>query len=75
MMGMLKGLAKTQGIQMNDKGGLIHDTLVAGPWAEGAMLGGVSFIAVKHDVEVSMGFKALTMEQVKTLMGKVMEKL
>lgn len=37
--------------------------------------GRVSFIAVKNDVEVTMGFKALTIEQVKTLMGKVMEKL
>ncbi len=75
MMGVLKGLAKTQGIHLNDNGGLVHDTLVTGPWAEGAILGGVSFVAVKNDVAVTMGFKTLTMEQVKALMAKVMERL
>jgi hypothetical protein len=75
MLGMLKGLAKTQGIHLDDNGGLMHDTVITGPWAEGAILGGVSFVAVKNDVAVTMGFKTLTIEQVKALMAKVMEKL
>ena len=75
MMGVLKGLAKTQGIAMNDQGGLVHDTLIAGPWAEGAILGGMSFVAVKNDVSVTLGFQALSIDQAKALMAKVMEKL
>lgn len=75
VLGVLKGLAKTQGIQMNDQGGLVQDTLIAGPWAEGAILGGISFIAVKNDVGVTMGFKQLSIDQAKALMAKVMEKI
>ncbi len=75
MMGVLQSLAQTQGIQMDKSGGLVHDTLIAGPWAEGAILGGVSFVAVKNDVQVNMGFRSLSIEQAKGLMAKVMEKL
>ncbi len=75
MFGVLQKLAKTQGIQMNDAGGLVNDTLVTGPWAEGAILGGMSFAAVKNDVQVQMGFKGLSIEQAKALMAKVMERL
>ena len=75
MMGALQKLAKTQGIQMNNAGGLVHDTLVEGPWAEGAILAGVSFVAVKNDVGVTMGFPGLSIEQAKALMAKVMERL
>lgn len=75
IFGVLKGLAKTQGIQMDNAGGLVHDTLVEGPWAEGAILGGVSFVAVKNDVQVNMGFRMLSIDQAKALMAKVMEKL
>ncbi len=75
VFGVLQKLAKTQGIQMNDAGGLVNDTLVAGPWAEGAILGGMSFAAVKNDVQVQMGFKSLSFDQAKALMAKVMEKI
>jgi hypothetical protein len=75
MMGALQKLAKTQGIAMNEQGGLVNDTLVEGPWAEGAILGGMSFAAVKNDVQVIMGFQALSIEQAKALMAKVMERL
>lgn len=75
VMGALQGMAKTQGIHMNAQGGLMHDTAIAGPWAEGAMLGGVSFVAVKQDVGVTMGFTDLTLDQVSALMAKAMEKI
>ena len=54
---------------------MMHDTAVAGPWAEGAMLGGVSFVAVKQDVGISMGFTDLTLDQVAALMAKAMNKI
>jgi len=75
MMGVLQKLAKTQGIQMDQTGGLVHDTIVEGPWAEGAILAGVSFVAVKNDVGVTLGFRSLSIEQAKALMAKVMERL
>ena len=75
MLGGLQKLAKTQGIQMNSTGGMMHDTLIAGPWAEGGILGGAAFVAVKNDVEVSMGFTSLELEQAKTLMGRIMSRL
>jgi hypothetical protein len=75
MMGALQKLAKTQGIAMNEQGGLVNDTLVEGPWAEGAILGGMSFAAVKNDVQVTMGFQALSIDQAKELMAKVMSRL
>jgi hypothetical protein len=75
VMGALQAMGKTQGIHMNDQGGLMHDTAVAGPWAEGAMLGGVSFVAVKQDVGVSMAFTDLTLDQVTALMAKAMARI
>jgi hypothetical protein len=75
MMGVLQKLAKTQGIAMNQSGGLVQDTLVSGPWAEGAILGGMSLVAVKHDVQVTLGFRIVDPEQARALMAKIMEKL
>ena len=75
MMGVLQKLAKTQGIAMNQSGGLVHDTLVTGPWAEGAIMGGMSLVAVKHDVQVTLDFRIVDPEQAKALMAKIMEKL
>jgi hypothetical protein len=75
VMGALQKMATGQGIHMNAQGGMMHDTAIAGPWAEGAMLGGVSFVAVKQDVGITMGFTDLTLDQVSALMAKAMARI
>jgi len=75
MMGALQAMGAGQGIHMNAQGGLQHDTMIAGPWDEGAFLGGTSFVAVKNDISVTMGFTTMTLDQAKALMAKVMAKL
>ncbi len=75
MMGVLQKLAKTQGLQLDKSGSLVHDTLVTGPWDEGMIEAGGALVAVKHDVIVTIDFRIVDPEQAKALMAKVMEKL
>jgi len=75
MMSGLQKMAAQQGVQMNGAGGIVHDTLVSGPWAEGAILAGSALVAVKNDVEVSLPLTGITVAQAKQLMMKVMARL
>lgn len=75
LFGALKGLAQKNGIQMDNSLALVHDTAVAGPWTEGAILSGVTLVAVKHDVLVSVDFRALSIDKAKALVAKTMERL
>jgi hypothetical protein len=60
---------------MTEGGGLVTDTLVAGPWDEGAILAGLSFEVVKKDVMISIGIGILGLEQVKKLAAAAVARL
>ncbi len=77
MMNKMKGLlGKVAGTpEMTEGGGLVTDTLVAGPWDEGAILAGLSFEVVKKDVMISIGIGILGLEQVKKLAAAAVARL
>ncbi|HVT39691.1 MAG TPA: hypothetical protein VHE78_11640 [Gemmatimonadaceae bacterium] len=75
LMGALRGLAKSQGVEMDSNLAPAHDTAVAGPWAEGAVLLGSTFEAVKNDVLVSVDFHAVSLEKAKALVAKAVGRL
>jgi hypothetical protein len=75
-MGALREFAGKLGVETEARTlRLKTDTLVAGPWAEGAVMGGMSFIAVKNDVMVSVDFGPVVYEKAKALVAKAMERL
>jgi hypothetical protein len=77
MMGKMKGLLSKIGgtPEMSASGGLVTDTLVTGPWDEGAILAGLNFEVVKKDVMISIGIGLLGLEQVKKLAAVAVSRL
>jgi hypothetical protein len=77
-MNKTKGLLKALGGAPEFEKGSMNlktDTLVAGPWAEGAVLGGSALTAVKKDVMISVGLGVLSLEQAQRLMVVAMNRI
>jgi len=75
-MQQVQGAMRAQGVgtQMGD-GGLKTDTAVAGPWDEAALLSGLEFSAVKHDVMLTVDLRTISYDQAKALIAKAVEHL
>lgn len=75
-MQQMQGAMRAQGVgtQMGD-GGLKTDTAVAGPWDAAALVSGLEFSAVKHDVLLSVDLRTIPYDQARALIAKAVEHL
>ncbi|MEP6692220.1 MAG: hypothetical protein ABJD07_13755 [Gemmatimonadaceae bacterium] len=75
-LGVLGSLAKKAGVTVKPGSAqLITDTLVAGPWSEGAIFFGMGLNVVKQDVIVQVDFGSAGLEKGKAIAAKAVSRL